>query len=482
MKTIRKNGFVFAAWIVFLAAGSASADQGLTELVRKIRPAVAKIVVYDMDHEVSGLGSGFFVNPQGHLVTNFHVLKGAFSAEAIVYDGKKYPIESIVAQDPDSDLIKVSVGIPRVKTRWLDIAGDVPEIAEQVLVVGSPLGLEQSVSEGIVSAVRELPNIGKFFQTTAPISAGSSGSPVLNMNGSVIGIVSFQSVTGQNINFAVSAENVLQLKDDPAGQTLAEWTIGSSGEKPKLAEELCRKGVQFSIEGKYRKALSFYKDAAEKDPNNLTAWYGLSGCYDGLGRTDEAVDTLKKATRIHLWDPSLYYSLGNYYEKSGRYEEAIKAYRDAARIAPDRPEAYDRLGIAYGRIGRYREAIDAHRQVLRINPGSAPSHFQIGAAYTELNLLKEAIDAYEKAISLDPQLGEAYANLGTLYSKAGQPDKGIEAFKQAIRIDPDDAQAHLNIGLAYLASGDVPAAFQEFKILKKLDPQKSDRLFDQIYR
>lgn len=481
MKTLLKNRFASAAWVLlFAAAASASADQDLTGLVRKIRPAVVKIVVYDMDREISGLGSGFFINPQGHLVTNFHVLKGAFSAEVIAHDGEKYPIRTVISQIPDLDLIKVSVDVPEV--RWLDIIGDVPEIAEQVLVVGSPLGLDQSVSEGIVSAVRELPALGKFFQTTAPISPGSSGSPVLNMSGSVIGIVSFQSITGQNINFAVSAGNVLQMKDDPAMQTLAEWTLGSSKEKPQLAEELCRKGVQLSFHGKSRKALSFYQDAAKKDPNDLAAWYGLSSCYNGLGRMDEAVDTLKKATRIHLGDPSLHYNLGNYYEKAGKSEEAIKAYKEAVRIDPNEADAYDRLGIAYGRLGRYKEAVRAHKQVLRIKPRSAPSHFHIGAAYTALDLVNEAIAAYEKAISLDPQYSKAYTKLGSLLIKAGQPEKGIEMFKQAIRIDPDDAQAHLDIGFAYLASGDVPAAFQEFKILKRLDGEKSDRLFDRIYR
>ncbi len=76
---------------------------------------------------------------------------------------------------------------------------------------GSPLGLEKTLSDGIVSAIREIPGFGKVIQITAPISPGSSGSPVLNMQGEVIGIVTFQIVEGQNLNFAIPSERIASL-------------------------------------------------------------------------------------------------------------------------------------------------------------------------------------------------------------------------------------------------------------------------------
>ena len=162
MKT-RWRTFIIAAFLTIAFTAFASANAPLTELVQKIQPAVVKIVVYDMNNRISGVGSGFFINRQGHLITNYHVLNGAFSAEVIAQDGGKYPIDRVIAQDRYADLIKVTVDIPQMLVHWLEAADATPNIAERVLVVGSPLGLAQSVSEGIVSAVREIPNLGEIF-------------------------------------------------------------------------------------------------------------------------------------------------------------------------------------------------------------------------------------------------------------------------------------------------------------------------------
>jgi tetratricopeptide (TPR) repeat protein len=470
-----------AGLLILLFSSFGATSTHLPELVKKIQPAVVKIVVYDMNKQVSGIGSGFFINSQGHLITNFHVLNGAFSAEVIAQDGSKYSIDLMIAQNPYADLVKVSVDIPHMFVEWLKVVDAIPSIAEQVLVVGSPLGLEQSVSEGIVSAVREIPNLGKFFQTTAPISPGSSGSPVLNMDGHVIGIVSFQSVMGQNINFAVPSKKVLELDDEAPGQTLAEWTYGISNQKPKLAAELCRKGFQFSINGEFKKALSYYKNATEKDPTDIVAWYGLSQCYVGLGKSEAVVETYKEAIRINVKDASLHFNLGNYYRNLGKNTEAIKAYTAAIQINPDDSSSYDRLGILYSEMGQYRNAIEAHKQVTVINPRSAPAHFHIGTAHAQLGELEAAVESYKKAVLINSEFGQAYNSLGTALGKLGKHSEEMGAYKRAIQIDPEDPEAHYNIGAAYAQKGDREDALQEYKILKGLAPEKADALFKRIY-
>src|SRR5205085_1707455 len=79
----------------------------------------------------------------------------------------------------------------------------VPEEGEKIFVIGNPLRLEGSVADGIVSAVREVPSLGRIVQITAPISHGNSGSPVFNMKGQVVGIVTIRVMNGQNINLAL---------------------------------------------------------------------------------------------------------------------------------------------------------------------------------------------------------------------------------------------------------------------------------------
>src|SRR5207248_11758035 len=86
------------------------------------------------------------------------------------------------------------------------------QAGESFVVIGNPYGLEGSVSNGIVSAVRQISGYGKIIQITASISPGSSGSPVVNMLGQVIGVATLQAAEGQNLNFAVPAERISQLK------------------------------------------------------------------------------------------------------------------------------------------------------------------------------------------------------------------------------------------------------------------------------
>ncbi|MFZ0482902.1 MAG: S1C family serine protease, partial [Desulfobacterales bacterium] len=145
----------------------------IAPLVKKIQPAVVTVVAYDVNRKVSNLGSGFFIDKKGYLITNYHVLKGAYAADVKTYDGKAYPVELVVAENIPSDLIKVRVKIPGSSIHWIPVTETNPSIADRIVVVGSPLGLEQTVSIGIVSAIRELPVLGKVFQLSAPISPGS---------------------------------------------------------------------------------------------------------------------------------------------------------------------------------------------------------------------------------------------------------------------------------------------------------------------
>ena len=185
-----------------------AADTDLVRLVKKIQPAVATVIAYDIERNIASVGTGFFVNAQGHLVTNFHVLQGRYAADVRTAAGRSYPVKAVIAENREADLVKLRVDIPPGEVAWIPLDDRVPEIAERVVVVGSPMGLEQTVSEGIVSSVREIPPVGTVFQMSAPISPGSSGSPVVDMKGRVIGIATFQFIQGQNLNFAVAARQL----------------------------------------------------------------------------------------------------------------------------------------------------------------------------------------------------------------------------------------------------------------------------------
>jgi tetratricopeptide (TPR) repeat protein len=459
-----------------------STDAHLVQVTSIVQRAVVKIITYDVEMKRIGIGSGFFVDKGGVLITNYHVLDGAYAADVKTYDGSEYQIQRVLAYNKTADLIKVKVKIPEKSVHKVEVTPDVPEIAERILVVGNPLGLDQTVSEGIVSAVREFPNIGKVFQMSAPASRGSSGSPVINMEGKVIGVVSFILQPGQNLNFAVAGQSVLDLKDETTVMTLPEWTYSVSKEKPGLAAELCKKGFEFSIQGKYKKALEYYKEAVEKSPDDAESWYGLGSCYVGLEQPPEAIKAFKEAIRTSPDKPRAHYYLGKYYQILGRYKEAIESYQTALGINRDYGPAYIGLAEIYNGQKRINDEKEAIEQLVRIHPDYAASHYNIGITYGKLGRYRDAIDAFKRALSINPKIPGAYYHLGIMYGNLGSLKEEVAAYKQAIRIAPDFVPAHFNMGVFYLNAGRKDAALEEYKILKKLDKKTADKLFDLIYK
>ncbi|MBI9093044.1 MAG: serine protease [Desulfobacterium sp.] len=181
---------------------SSSPVNSYSRLASKIRPSVVTILVYDYGGQLKQIGSGFFYNKKGDIITNSHVLTPNCRAEIKTSSGKKYPVGGIIQRNEKNDFVKAHTHIPQ-KSPWLAIAKKPPRVGDEVMVAGSPMGLEQTISEGIVSAWRKLPPKGKVLQISAPVSRGSSGGPVMNMAGEVVGIATFQMVNGQNLNFAI---------------------------------------------------------------------------------------------------------------------------------------------------------------------------------------------------------------------------------------------------------------------------------------
>jgi S1-C subfamily serine protease len=222
-------------WLTMVLLGlvvwPAHPQENLPQLIKKIQPAVVTVIGYDAQGKIIRLGSGFFLDGAGHLLTNGHVLAGVAKAEVKTAAGSRYPLTLLVAADRETDLVKLIVQGLKSPPPYLLLTPKQPEVGERVLVVGSPLGLEQTVSDGMVSGIRLLPGRGEILQISAPISAGSSGGPVVNLQGEVIGVATFQLGQGQNLNFAVPARRVQALRDFPP-RPLADRTEATPPSPP----------------------------------------------------------------------------------------------------------------------------------------------------------------------------------------------------------------------------------------------------------
>jgi hypothetical protein len=170
------------------------------------------VVVSDKGGNGIAEGSGFLVSRDGKLVTNYHVIENAASAIVKFPNGAFYAVQGVLGTDKVKDLAVLKLSGTDFPFLPLGDSGKV-QVGETVVAIGNPLALEATVSNGIVSAVRELEGEDRLrvIQTTAPISPGSSGGVLLNLKGEVVGVTTFHLVSGQNLNFAVPADYIRPL-------------------------------------------------------------------------------------------------------------------------------------------------------------------------------------------------------------------------------------------------------------------------------
>jgi tetratricopeptide (TPR) repeat protein len=470
MRTQQRFLMTWMVLLVMVAVFSISfAQDNLPSIIKEIQPSVVVILTYDNENKILSQGSGFFINERGDVITNRHVLVGASSAEVKTANGKIYPITKVLAEDKEGDLIRVSVDIPAIAVHASSVSATIPEVGERIIVIGSPEGLEQTVSDGIVSAVRDIPAFGEIIQITAPTSPGSSGSPVVNMKGEIIGVATFQMVEGQNLNFAIPGERSLKLAQGKV-QTLPEWVKGGEKEGLDSAEVLYYEGLVLVWSEEYGEALSYFKQAVNKDTSYADAYFYVGYCNGELGRYNEEVEAYKQAIRIEPDNGEAHYNLGLAYDNLGRYNEAIVAFKQVVRIKPDEALAHHNLGVDYDKLGRYNEAVEAFKKAIRIRPDYASAHYNLGVVYAELGRYKEAIEAFKQAIRIEPDDGEAHCNLGLAYDNLGRYNEAVEAYKQAISIKPDYASAHYNLGVVYAELGRYNEAIEASKEAIRIRP------------
>ena len=175
---------------------------------REANGSIVSIVMSDKDGHPIAQGSGFLISKDGHIVTNYHVIKTGRSAVVKLPSGAFFAVDGVLASDKSRDVAIVKVNGNSFKALTLGDS-DRLQVGEEVVAIGNPLSLESTVSNGIVSAIRTIEDEGgKFVQITAPISPGSSGGPLFNMAGEVVGMTTSHIKGGENLNFAIPINDV----------------------------------------------------------------------------------------------------------------------------------------------------------------------------------------------------------------------------------------------------------------------------------
>ena len=271
-----------------------------TQLVSIVDPSVVTVLIYDKPEarDPVGNGSGFVLDPAGLIVTNYHVIEGAKAAKVLFPDKTMCDVLGYQLIAPGKDLSFIQIK-PSKQLSALRLAEKLPEKGSGYSLSATPLGLRGSVSDGMVASVREGTEMETFIsqgkankkhesifdadsqwiQTTAPISPGNSGGPLVNSKGEVVGINTASLGGGQNLNFATSVRSIKELvvnvhlatTDAPAllyaAQTACRpraWADGGRRQDAGFVEETQR------IEGEAQPANGGGPEETRRDPASPT--------------------------------------------------------------------------------------------------------------------------------------------------------------------------------------------------------------------
>ncbi len=348
------------------------------ELFKRVSPSVFLVEALDEKGTPVASGSAVVTAPN-ELVTNKHVVDGG-SAFRVRQNGKTWAARATHI-DARHDLCTLHVEGLNGKPISVRISSALA-IGERVYAIGAPEGLELTLSEGLISGLREIDGT-RVVQTSAAISPGSSGGGLFDSQGRLVGITTFYSKEGQNLNFALPAELIAGLADHP----ISEGAVRPK-ENPEfsyLTEELALLELeQDSLKaGRYDKAIAAAKRVVELDQQHKSPMLGMS------------------------WK-----SLGSLYVESGNSSGANDAYLEAIHLDPEDGEAWRSLGFTILSVGTMEQSEDAYAHAIRINPQDALAWCGLGIDLHFQGKTSDVLKVYDQIKKIDPaKADEFYRNV-----------------------------------------------------------------------
>jgi tetratricopeptide (TPR) repeat protein len=466
---IKLKYLILCQFVLLLFIEVFVAQAKVPDVVLKQKEAVVTISIYE-NEKLLAYGSGFIIDPDGIVATNHHVVSLLFenpdtSIAIRMANGDFVKAQKMLSFDKTNDVALLKVegkGLPS-----LLLSQDYkPKQGDDVFVIGSPFGLETSISNGIISSIR---GTDEFLQITAPISAGSSGSPVLNINGEVIGIATLIIESGQNLNFAIpikyitNIQNKLPIKEaEPLKATMPSLT--KSDNKKISVETHLNLAKEHFKEKRWDEAIEEYTKAISMSPQNASLYFARGRIYLELIKvvpqppkpaeapafTQE--DTYSKFVQeIHgknvvFWNKTIedfsnaialqpdnvifYYFRSGVYRSKEEYEIALKDIDKAISLKPDISFLYYERGLISLDLKKYEKAIDDFSKAINLKPNRELFFSIFYSPLKEFGLIEKEFDEVMKYVN--KPLSELYYYLARSYEKNLQMDEAIRYYEKSI--------------------------------------------------
>lgn len=447
--------------VLFVITGC---KRNLQEIIEDTKQATVTVYTFDEYGSPLGSGSAFFIDKSGTAITNYHVLDGATKATVKTFDGKEFEIDSVLVSNRKKDIIKFSLkNDENHKFKYLTFADEAPQQGDKVYNISSPLGLEQTFSDGVISATRS-DSHGEVIQITVPISPGSSGSAIINEKGEVVAVATYLMKGGQNLNFGVRL----------SGETL-----------PLITEnDFAKRNSKFNSKGNFiiinsvstntpnlrLNAIEFKKDATvayfsltnldmtmpemplylptDKGDKGLCLkdiagekTYHVTSSSVGAERKDAEIVALATTKQFKVYFPAIKNP------ESVSEVDIVDGVRGWKFNGIDLDECRNSLhydmesfqkNYAYSRMheGDLGTPLEIFSQILEDNPEDEDALNAIGIiSYVQGNM-KDALDCFSEAIETHPTSDTGYNNRAYLYLSQEQVEKAMADLKKSVSINP----------------------------------------------
>lgn len=498
MKIKTLKWLVLASLFLWLTSSllMAQTDEAM-KVLDQTKDGVISFVTYGQDKQEISRGTGFIIG-QNIMATAYHLVCKASSAEGKNYKGKKVKIEGILGVDKNFDLALLKI---KGKRQVLSLgSGDQLASGKRVFAVGSNETGEIIVSEGTVRDFLQLSPTQKIITSSLAIPDVFCGSPLLNEEDKVLGIIIFLD---RSSKFILPAENLKAISkkakpikfknwqqedyfDTLAGAFLSGRVFAFMDETAK-ARKYLEKVTQlqpnnieafellssvYDKERDYHSAVSAYKKVIELDDSRDKAHYGLGVVLLRLRNYKEAIPHLEKAVQLNIDNKEAYYHIGNAYEELKDFAKAAEAYQKFVDLKPKNAWMGTlRLGLCKMELGDYEQAVTALKKAQAEKPQDIKINYNLAQALQKAGRLQEAEESYKTLATINPDDANVYySTILRMYDEAGQNDKAIEAAKKLIELDPKSEINVYNLGIMYMKLERFEEAINTFKKVLEIRP------------
>ncbi len=441
----RCHAAIAAISLGLIAPAYVQAD--VAEIFERVSPAVVVVDAVSSSNQVTAFGSGFIVRPDGVVVTNYHVIEDAARVDIRLVSGQTFRSVRVLYKDQGRDLAVLfanAKGLPVVPMG----DSDRMRIGEELIAIGNPEGFQNTVTRGIASGRRKLHGM-EYIQTDAPLSHGSSGGPLLNTRGEVIGVTALIWSDVRNIGFAIPVNDAKRALQHVAAEEDRE--AGQRARADRLWQTI-RTAMQASAYARARPGLEEFLRDFPDDQRAPDAWLRLGLTRLNLGELKSALEAFRTAhdrepppsrsQEVKLWEAETLFRLRRYEEAEAAY--AVIAWADTE--SPLTPHATYGLALTERELHRTELAVRVLQQFLDRWPGhrSAPqATLHLAHLLADLKRYEEVIPLVSDFRTKHPDHPDADAQylLGWAQLETGRTRDGVATLRAFLSANPADKRA-----------------------------------------